>query len=137
MKLSRPSRIVTAFIVLFSMLFMQYAVASYACPGMEMGQAREATMSSDNGNQNMQGMPDCEGMDAKQPGLCHAHDQAGNQSHGKPELPNVQPFMAAALTLILRNIEVAYNPVSTQPDSILLARATAPPLSIRNCCFRI
>jgi hypothetical protein len=138
MELSRPSRFVAALITLFSMLFMQYAVASYACPGMEMGQVSESVaMPTDAGNQTMQGMSGCEGMDAQQPSLCHAHDQVGNQSLDKPGLPDVQPFMAATLTVVFRDVEIAYSPIATQPDSPLLTRSNAPPLSIRNCCFRI
>lgn len=135
MKLSRPSRFVAAFIALLSMLFMQLAVASYACPGLQMGQAgASAAMSTDVADQNMVG---CQGMDKVQPSLCHAHDQVGNQSLDKPELPQVPSFVAAALTLVFDHIEPAYSPISAQPDSVLLTRATAPPLSIRNCCFQI
>ena len=135
MKLSRPSRFVAAFIALVSMLFMQFAVAGYLCPDFKIVDAGESmAMPAD---ADMQGMPGCDGKDAAQPNLCHAHAQAGNQSLDKPQLPHVQPFTAAALTLIFRDIEVAYNPVAAPPDSLLLTRATAPPLSIRNCCFRI
>src|SRR5437899_6236970 len=101
MKLSRPSRFVAALIALVSMLFMQLAVAGYACPGLETGQVSESVaMSADAGSQSMQSMPGCAGMDAAQPGLCHAHAQVGNQSLDKAELPHVQPFVAAALTLV-------------------------------------
>lgn len=131
----RQSRFVAALIALFSMLFMQLAVASYACPGLKMGQDSKAVaMVADTANQNMSG---CTGMDMEQPGLCHAHDHAGNQSLDKPELPQVQPFMAVGLTLTLIPIEIAYRPLVSHPEDLLLTRATAPPLSIRNCCFRI
>lgn len=132
MKLSRPSRLIAALIVLISMLFMQLAVAGYACPAFKIGQVSES-MSMD-GDQAIAG---CEGIDKSQPSLCHAQDQAGNQSLDKPSMPHVQPFMAAALTLVFRNIETVDHSADTQPNSVLLARTTAPPLSIRNCCFRI
>ncbi len=131
MKLPRPFRCLTALIMLFSMLFMQYAVASYACPGMEMGQAAAG------GDQSMQDMPGCRGMDTQQPSLCHAHDQVGHQSLDKPELPHVQPFVAATMTQVVSDVEVTYRSISSPPDSPHLARTTAPPLSIRHCCFRI
>jgi NADH:ubiquinone oxidoreductase subunit 3 (subunit A) len=134
MKLSRSSRLVAAFIALVSMLFMQLALAGYACPSLKISYLNEpVTMPSDDGNR----MPGCEGMDKEQPSLCHAHDQAGNQSLDKPELPYVQPFIATALMLVLHDIEVAYSPSAIQPDSLLLTRTVAPPLSIRNCCFQI
>lgn len=139
MKLSRPSRVIAALITVVSILFTQYAVASYTCPGMQMGQASEpVAMQMAAGNQSMQGMSGCEeGMDVEQPSLCHAHDQVGTQSLDKPQLPYVQPFIAAALTLVLRNIEIADNSIAKPPVSFLLTRTTAPPLSLRNCCFRI
>jgi len=134
MKLSRPSRLFTALIVLVSMLFMQLAVAGYACPSFNLGQIGESgSMSMDDD----QSMPGCAGADKAQPSLCHANDQAGNQSLDKPSMPHVQPFMAAALTLVFRNIEITGNSIEIQPNALLLARSTAPPLSIRNCCFRI
>ena len=134
MKLSRSSRFIGAFIALVSMLFMQLALAGYACPSLKISYLNEpVTMPSDDGNR----MPGCEGMDKEQPSLCHAHDQAGNQSLDKPELPHVQPFIATALLHVLHDIEVAYSPSAMQPDSLLLTRTVAPPLSIRNCCFQI
>lgn len=134
MRLTRPSRFVAALIALFSMLFMQLAVASYACPGLKMGQATGAVaMASDSANQSM---ADCAGTDVEQPSLCHAHDHAGSQSLDKPDLPQVQPFIAAGLALEVSPLEVFTLPGVTQ-DIAPLTRATAPPLSIRNCCFRI
>ncbi len=136
MKLSRPFRLIAALIALFSILFAQYAVASYACPALNRGHATEAmAMSAD--MDNMQAIAGCQGMDNMQPGLCHAHAQVGNQSLDKPELPQVQPFLAIGLALTLIPLDVAFHPVRIQPDALALTRSTAPPLSIRNCCFRI
>lgn len=138
MTLSRPSRVVAALIALFAMLFMQYALATYACPGMSIGQGGTSmAMQADTGSQNMKGMSGCKGTDTMQPGLCHAHSQVGNQSLDKPEFPHVQPFTAATLTLVFRKVDVSYIPDAALPDFALLTRTTAPPLSIRNCCFRI
>ena len=135
MKLSRPSRFVAAFIALLSMLFMQLAVAGYVCPDADVGQPAAAMampMTLD-----AQSMPGCDKMDAAQPSLCHAHAHAQQQSLDKHELPAVQPFIPAALTLIFQNIDLSNRPLVSQPATDLLARASAPPLSIRNCCFRI
>jgi hypothetical protein len=135
MKLSRPSRFVAAFIALVSMLFMQLAVAGYACPSLKNSFLNEqVTMSSDDGNQSM---PGCEGMDKEQPSLCHAHDQVGNQSLDKPELPHVQSFIAAALVLVLYDIEAVDSPGVIPHAFLILKQGSAPPLSISNCCFRI
>ena len=135
MKLSRSSRFISACIALVSMLFMQLAMAGYVCPGADVGQPVAATampMTLD-----AQGMPGCDRMDAAQSSLCHAHAHAQQQSLDKHELPVVQPFIPAALTQVFQNIELSNRPVVSQPGAVLLTRATAPPLSIRNCCFRI
>lgn len=117
MKLSRPSRIVAALLALVSVLFMQFAVASYICPTMKMD--------------------GCSGKDMTQPSLCHAHDQAGNQSLDKPVSPPVQPFMPVALVMTVASGEIGHLSQADRPNTFLLARATAPPLAIQHCCFRI
>ncbi len=134
-KISRPSRFVAALIALFSILFMQFAVAAYVCPGYQAGQMDASmTMSFD---ANIGNMDECQGMDVVQPSLCHAHDQAGNQSLDKPELPQVQPFVAAALASTLLPIDIAHPPLVNFVEDVQLARTTAPPRSIQHCCFRI
>ncbi|KAF3995978.1 hypothetical protein [Glaciimonas immobilis] len=132
MKFPRLMRLIAALIVLISMLFTQLAVAGYACPGFNAGKVDKPMLL-----ESELAMVGCEGMDTAQPGLCHASDQSGNQSLDKPQLPHVQPFMAAALTLVVHHLTSIYNPVSAESSSLLLTRTTAPPLSIRNCCFRI
>jgi len=135
MKLSRPSRFVAALITLLSMLFMQLAIAGYACPERKIERVNASVaMSSDAADQNMVG---CQGMKKAQPSLCHALDQAGSQSLDRPESPRVQPFIAVAPAPAFLATPPAYRPISIQPDSLLLTRSSAPPLSIRNCCFRI
>lgn len=135
MKLSHPSRFVAAFVALFSMLFMQLAVASYACPGLAMGGGNDMMSAV----VAMPTMTDCEGMDQSQPALCHAHaqDQQSKQSLDKTQLPDIQPFMAVGLVLASYSVELATGPLPPQPESAFLARSTAPPLAIRHCCFRI
>ena len=83
------------------------------------------------------GMTGCEGMDRAQAGLCHAHDDTARQSLDNPQLPNVQPFVAARLVVALHAAEIASGAITALPASILLTRTTAPPIAIRNCCFRI
>jgi hypothetical protein len=127
-------RFVAALIALFSMLFMQLAVASYACPNVRTGQQSASTaMSADSPEMS----PGCMGMDMEQPSLCHAQDQVGNQSLDKPQLPHVQPFVPVGLVQAIVSIDAAYHPLPSRPRPLYLTRATAPPLSIRNCCFRI
>ena len=134
MNRSRQFRLVAALIALIGMLFMQLAVASYVCPGLQMRQGATVAISTDVADQGMAG---CQGMDKAQPGLCHAHDQVGNQSLDKPDLPQVQPFLAIGLARPLIPIDVVDRSTITPPEAVFLMRTTAPPLAIRNCCFRI
>lgn len=137
MKPSRSSRIVAALVALFSMLFMQLAVAAYACPGLSI--AGDADMSAMSAGGGTPAMSDCEGMDQTQPALCQAHaqDQQSKQSLDKPQSPDVQPFIAVGLVLASYSIDIAARPLPPQPESAFLARSTAPPLAISHCCFRI
>ena len=125
-------RLLTICIALFSILFMQCAVASYVCPGMS--EMAAMTMSVDSSN-----MPGCEGMDKNQPSLCHAHaqDTQNKQSLDKPPFPNVQPFIATGLILALYVIDFDALLAPVPPESLILARSNAPPIAILNCCFRI
>lgn len=134
MKLTRPSRVIAALLVLASMLFMQLAVAGYACPSFNAAPPDESmSMSKDNN----QAMIRCGGSDKSQPSLCLTQDQSGNQSLDKPMTPHTFPLLRAALTLVVQNIEFVGGIAVEQPNTRPLTRSTAPPLSIRNCCFRI
>jgi hypothetical protein len=134
MKISRSTRFLTAIVAMLGMLYMQFAVASYVCPGTQ----------ADGGNGGalvqaaMPDMPNCQGMDAVQPQLCHlyAHGELSKQSLDKPA-PDVPPFVAAALMLQLQSINAAVMPAARSYRPIALARTTAPPVAIRHCCFRI
>lgn len=121
MKLSRPLRSIAALVALCSLLFMQLAVAAYACPVLTVAAATS----------------DCARMDMEQPALCHAHAQPGHQSLDKPDIPQVSPFVAADLTVTLLPATTVASPLQELPTDLLLTRATAPPLAIRHCCFRI
>ncbi|MFZ6719709.1 hypothetical protein [Undibacterium sp. Ji49W] len=137
MKLSRPSRLAAVFIALFSMLFMQLALASYACPGMVMESSQgNAQVSPFTDNTSM---PGCEGMDKEQPGLCHAHaqDEWSKQSLDKPSMPAVQVFTPAGMVLVIEVADFTIAVPQTTTASRLLSHTTAPPIAIRNCCFRI
>ena len=130
MKLSRPSRFLAALVTLFSLLFTQLAVASYACPARDaavMIMAKAAVHAD---------MPGCRDMDQQQPGMCAAHCDAGHQSLDTPGAPHLQAFVAAELTVVLRE-GAAQFAIPCRPTETRLTRTTAPPLMIRNCCFRI
>ena len=131
----RRTRLIAACISIATMLFMQLAVAAYTCPGLNIGLANEHVALSNDAGSSV--MPGCDGMDMEQPNLCHAYAQAGNQSLDKPELPQVQPWVPGGLILTWQFVEPSLRPLDARADSLPLTRTTAPPLSIRNCCFRI
>jgi hypothetical protein len=133
MKLSRRPRLVAAIIALVSMLYVQLAVAAYACPGLnpELAVAAQAAQGA------AMDMADCAGMDAEQPSLCFAAGQTGKQSLDKPAAPAVPPFVPAqsAVQLVWGATPAGHAPLA--PPSALPLRASAPPLAIRHCCFRL
>lgn len=130
MNLSRPSRVVAVIVTIFSLLFTQLALASYDCP--QLNAAPPSAMAAD--------MVDCANMatmDADEPGLCHAHCDARKQTLDTPQVPLVAPFVAAALLLVVTDSAVLTRSYGLQRSAALLTRSNAPPLAIRNCCFRI
>lgn len=137
MKLTRSCRWHAAVIALISMLFMQLAVAAYACPQLTVaspngqGQAMDMDMVDDHA------MSGCEKPDPVQPALCHAHGQAGKQSLDKPEPPPVHPFSAVGLAIPLHTVTTFDLPAGVPIAGVSLSRTTAPPVAIRHCCFRI
>lgn len=136
MRLTRRPRYVATLLALIGMLFTQLAVAAYLCPSMQIAQALEsrATPAVAASHQDMAG---CEGMDMGNPAPCQDHGQLRHQSLDKPELPQVSPFMAAMLVQAVSHADRFYQSVTAPTAKLFLARATAPPLSIRNCCFQI
>lgn len=133
MKISRSSRFAAALIALFSMLFMQLAVASYACPSLSSGQGGQAVAAA-MADADMAG---CKDMDPVQPSLCHAYGQSGDQSLDKPAVPPLQPFLAVGFGLPVIPLTTTQSVSFGLPSSTFLTHATAPPVAIRNCCFRI
>ncbi|MES2899346.1 MAG: hypothetical protein V4723_06425 [Pseudomonadota bacterium] len=135
MKTSRTSSIVAAIVAIFSMLFMQVAVASYVCPGVPMGSLNEGASVKT----AMAEMPNCDGMDPAQSTLCHLYavGEPPAQSLAKTPVPDVGPFVPAILIMELRIFNIALIPDSNPFVPIALTRTTAPPIAIRNCCFRI
>ncbi|MDO8770828.1 MAG: hypothetical protein Q7K57_19400 [Burkholderiaceae bacterium] len=129
---NRRHRLITVLFALVSLLFMQLAVAGYVCPGSASKIAEAAAMAE-------AGMPCAESMplsmDDEQPNLCHAHCQAGQQSADKYQPP--APIALGTLPADFSS-RVAIPVFSEAPlQAPHLQRTTAPPVSIRNCCFRL
>ena len=129
---NRRNRLITVLFALVSLLFMQLAVASYVCPGTASKVAKVAAMAEAD-------MPCAESMtlamDKSQPNLCQAHCQTGQQTADRYELPApvVIVTLPADFTLPLTAPVFLGAPLQAPH----LKRTTAPPVAIRNCCFRL
>lgn len=126
---TKQRRLITVVFALFSLLFMQLAVAGYACPiedkAVEMAAMAQA------------GMP-CAGdmaQDTEQPGLCHAHCQSPQQSVEKVQLPAPGAAVATGFSYTVQPVHLVIPSYPRQES--LLPRTNSPPLQVRNCCFRI
>lgn len=145
MKLTRPFRLIAACVMLFSMFFMQLAVAAYACPGVSSTAHLQqgGDLVADRGMHNVGmamneiDMSGCAGDDLLQPNLCQAHDHAGYQSLDKPNVPAVSSFIPTTLVLTLVTDNTPEPSRLSEAPSQKLMRTVAPPLSIQHCCFRI
>lgn len=129
---NRRHRLITVLFALVSLLFMQLAVAGYVCPGSGSKIAEAAAMAE-------AGMPCAESMplsmDDEQPNLCQAHCQAGHQSADKYDLPSPVALGALPADFSLQVVVPVFSEAPLQAPH--LQRTTAPPVSIRNCCFRL
>jgi len=125
-------RLITVSFALFSLLFMQVAVARYVCPG-------NATSDAQGGMVMAGGMPCAESMsmvmDSAQPALCHAHCHTDKLSLDKYELP--APIAISAMPANFRLMVVVPEFSGAALQASHLMHATDPPVAIQNCCFRI
>lgn len=131
---SRRHRLITVTIALFSLLFMQLAVARYVCPSGGAGAATTATATASPmpcAASMVMAMP----LDEAQPALCHAHCQADAQSQDKYEVPAPVAICAMPANFTLALSMPVLSGVALQAPHLM--HATAPPVAIRNCCFRI
>ena len=111
-----------------ALLFLQGAVAAYACPAFLADLARVEAMSA--------GAAGCENHGAAQTvdrSACHQH-YAGDQSVGTTSLASAAS--APTLPLAIVPWDEPAMPAGTVPP-LLLQRATAPPLSIQYLVLRI
>lgn len=132
MFLRRRHRLITVLFALCSLLFMQLAVAAYACPD-NLSKLSEAAAMAEAG---MVCASDSSlSMDDEQPGLCHAHCQSAQQTVEKVQAPS--PIDAAAFGFAFTISRPLAAPPAGPAQAPLLLRAAAPPIAVRNCCFRI
>jgi hypothetical protein len=129
---NRRNRLISVLFALISLLFMQWAVAGYACPSTGSN-ATELTAVTEASMPCAATMPMT--MDDAQPNLCQAHCQVSQQS-----ADTYQTAFPPAIDTLPANLTVQVA-LSFPPQVPLqlphLQRTTAPPLAIRNCCFRL
>lgn len=132
MTFSRRHRLITVLFALFSLLSMQLAVAGYVCPATAPGGTQSNMVMAD-------GMPCAESMsmamDEGQPALCHAHCKADKQSLDKYELPAPVALSEMSANFTLAVVIPEFSGAALQAPHLM--HATAPPVAIQNCCFRI
>ena len=128
----RRHRLITVLIAMVTLLFTQLAVARYVCPSEMVGGAEYSVVMAHDGMPCATSMPTS--MDTGQSGLCQAHCQADQQSAEAYALPVLPVMQAISINFVLQDIITISPGVPHQAPS--LQRTTAPPLSVRNCCFR-
>lgn len=129
---TRTSRLLTALVVLFSLLFTQLAVAAYACP--DMAPVKAAVMLGSDGHP----MQDCPMSDKASPSLCGAHAKASPLSVDKADPAPIAPFVAGALLAVLALPELAGElDIGVHAGGVRPLGAAPPvPISILHCCLR-
>lgn len=119
------------------LLFTQWAVAAYACPGLAPQRADSVVALA--AEDAMARMPGCDGMggrfDAAAPNLCAEHCKAGQQSDQTPAAA-VPPVLLHGLYVVAAP-SASSGPPRSAGASTGLHVAAAPPLSILHCCFRV
>ena len=132
---NRRNRFATVLFALVSLLFMQFAVAAYSCPGglATAGLSAEMTLMAQAATPCAESMARV--MDDDQPSLCHAHCHADQQSADKYQLPGLATVADVGCGIPPPRVAPVLMGLALQAP--LLSRTTAPPLTVRNCCFRI
>ena len=126
--MARKHRLVAALYTLFSLLFMQLAVAAYACQGVP-AQTNDGigSMASMDGQ-------DCQPPDQAAGNLCKSHCEKASQSveslpHAMPDAP--VPLLAVASTFD------PHLPTVSGPRGNRFAAIPDPPPALRFCVLRI
>ena len=123
--MNRVTRKLVSLIGIVAVVFAQLAVSAYACP-MEFAALDEAV-----------GVPETNssGRDASAPALCQKHCENAQQNVNDTPQPLAGVSLASAVVVTLAIDRAMSLPAKAATSS--LHHATSPPLSIRNCCFRI
>jgi hypothetical protein len=121
-----------AWLAAAAMLFAQLAVAAHACAASSGAPA--AAVLAAHGDQDAS---PCHEMDSQPDSVCLQHCADSPQSFDHHPVSPVFPVAAPAYHLDRPDRPAVFLHSEERHSHALLARVTAPPLSVRNCCFRI
>lgn len=128
--MNRITRKLVSLLGIVAVVFAQLAVSAYACPVQFMGMDEASTV-------NLVREVHSNGRDAESPALCQKHCDNGQQNVNDTPQPQAFVPLAQAPAFIVTLLPDPPSPLAATPLVPSLLRTTAPPLSIRNCCFRI
>jgi hypothetical protein len=128
--LLRLQRLVTALLVVASLLFAQFALASYVCPV-------EADM--DMMVEMMEAGQPCDGHDTVQPLLCHEHaaDTAQAVQQATPTPAASAPALLQAFPLAVLPVTTALRPLQGGGGDARVARPPPDPLFLATLRLRV
>ncbi|MBL8521342.1 MAG: hypothetical protein JNK75_11805 [Betaproteobacteria bacterium] len=112
----------------FAIVFAQLAVSAYACPRMAAAPDSGAAVAG-----NAEPGADCDRRTGD--ALCQLHCTYGSQA--AHDAPPPLAFVALAPSFVATIAAAPVVQASGPAGDGALLRGSAPPLSIRHCCFRI
>ena len=126
--MNRFYRKLAGWIGIAAVVFTQLAVSAYACPLplQSLSEGADAVSLSD---------PPSGSLGFVSAGLCQKHCENGQQSVNDSPQPLASVTLAPAFIVSLGILPPPAPQLTAFSPS--LRHATSPPLSIRNCCFRI
>jgi hypothetical protein len=127
---------IVSLLAAMAILFAQAAVAAHACAAVLAGSTPAAHGAMDDAMGH--GMRDghdgcCDDPRFAQDDLCFQHCLSEQQSVGDHPIAFAAPFAGTACYAAHHDLS---RPDIRDHSRALLAHVTAPPLSVRNCCFR-
>lgn len=128
----RPYRRLVSLLAIALLLFMQWGVAAYACPGM--APASDGPRILVTADQHVAGhcFPS---LDPAAPNLCLLHGQQDGQASGQAH-PLPPLWVHLPLLAVIPVIAVEFDAALRDVPPEFLARTTAPPATIRFGAFR-
>ena len=132
MTFTRSFRQMLCRVLIGTLLFAQFALAAYACPGTSFMAAAPATGSSDAG----MAMP-CADMDKATPNLCAEHCRHGQQAADHAPVLMPMPALFSLLYALPPAVSIDEGAASTLASPSVASTGAAPPLAILHCRWRI